>query len=124
MIPILLILLASQTALASEDGILERWKQRRATAAVVKEQKAAETAKELERRFRQRFRQKQYSKLVDGASGFLKKGAFKWVFMGAAAGGGVFWWFCHDGCFLLPACKDCKEICQASERQNQIVIIK
>ena len=77
-----------------------------------KEAKAAERIaqeledrKERERLIKQRWRQKQYSKVFDGLKGFLSKGRFKYLTIGIMSGTIItsygIWYFCHDGCRLF-----------------------
>ena len=77
-----------------------------------KERMAAEKAaeqetirKKAEQMRRRLWREKQYSKLVDGLKDHLAKGRFKYLAIGFLGGtiitsAGI-WYFCHDGCRLF-----------------------
>ena len=77
-----------------------------------REKRAAEELlmKEVQRKqnikmIKQRWRQKQYSKIFDGLKGFLSKGRFKYLIMGTLGGSiltaSAIWHWCHDGCRLF-----------------------
>lgn len=86
------------------------FEERRAAKEKKAAQKAAEQEsirKKAEQMRRRLWREKQYSKIVDGLKDHLAKGRFKYLAIGFMGGTiitatGV-WYFCHDGCrFFNP----------------------
>ena len=64
-----------------------------------------ERLRELEKRIRRRWREKQFSKIFDGLKGHLAKGRFKYLVIGGLGGSiltaSAVWWWCHDGCRIF-----------------------
>ena len=96
-----MLIVAIIVSLASSTLHAGWWSERRERKQALNE----ERLRELEKRVRRRWREKQYSKIFDGLKDHLGKGRFKYLFIGGLGGSiltaSAIWYWCHDGCRLF-----------------------